>query len=85
MYYGDHMNGWGWALMSISTLVLWALLITVVVLLARYASGPQSSHTPGLSAEEILAQRLARGEIDTEEYRTRLDTVRGIHPPSATR
>jgi len=30
-----------------------------------------------MSAEDVLADRLARGEIDTEEYRQRLSALRG--------
>ncbi|GAA3165299.1 MULTISPECIES: SHOCT domain-containing protein [Streptomyces] len=37
-------------------------------------------HAPG--AEQILAERYARGEIDEEEYRRRLATLRG-EPPGA--
>ncbi|HYN32176.1 MAG TPA: SHOCT domain-containing protein [Ilumatobacteraceae bacterium] len=33
-----------------------------------------------LSAQEILAERLARGEIDTDDYRQRLDALR--QPPT---
>ena len=32
--------------------------------------------SPPWSAEQILAERLARGEIDTQDYRQRLDTLR---------
>ena len=31
-------------------------------------------------AEQILAARMARGEIDTEEYRARLDALRTVSP-----
>jgi len=35
--------------------------------------------SPPPTAEELLAQRYARGEIDTDEYHSRLDTLRGRH------
>ena len=39
--------------------------------------------SPTAGAEAILAERLARGEIDTDDYRTRLDALRGTSTPSA--
>ncbi|MFC4536868.1 SHOCT domain-containing protein [Sphaerisporangium dianthi] len=82
MYWnGSGMNGWGYALMTLSTVVFWVLLITGMVLLVRYltrtAQGPGGSAVP--AADEVLAQRYARGEIDAEEYRTRLSTLHGTH------
>ncbi|WP_406097584.1 SHOCT domain-containing protein [Kitasatospora purpeofusca] len=36
------------------------------------------------AAEQVLAERFARGEIDAEEYRHRLDVLRGSGgPPEA--
>lgn len=82
MWWGDNgMGGWGFALMGLTTVVFWGLLITAIVLAARHlgrtaGAGPVS---PPPTAEELLAQRYARGEIDTDEYRSRLDTLRGRH------
>ncbi|MFE4519221.1 hypothetical protein ACFRMQ_34145 [Kitasatospora sp. NPDC056783] len=36
---------------------------------------------PGAVPEQLLAERFARGEIDAEEYRHRLDTLRSVNPP----
>ncbi|MFE4977159.1 SHOCT domain-containing protein [Kitasatospora sp. NPDC056651] len=36
---------------------------------------------PGVAPEQLLAERFARGEIDAEEYRHRLDTLRSANPP----
>lgn len=52
------------------------LVGSLVWLLARRrdpASGQPMSH-----AVEVLAARYARGEIETEEYRRRLDEIRGL-------
>jgi putative membrane protein len=82
MYWDSNgMNGWGYALMSVSTVLLWVLLITGIVLLIRYL-GDDRRQVPDRSprhgaAEQILAERLARGEIDDDEYRSRLDALRG--------
>ncbi|MFJ9841283.1 hypothetical protein ACIRYZ_12540 [Kitasatospora sp. NPDC101155] len=39
-------------------------------------------HPP--TTEEVLAERLARSEIEPDEYRTRLDTLRDGAEPSAS-
>ena len=87
MYYNtDHMNGWGYGFMTVGTLLFWGLLIFAVYTLFRYfGSDPGRSSAPAAppsapsaSAEQILAERFARDEIDAEEYRQRLDTLRGV-------
>ncbi|TMS00369.1 hypothetical protein EJK15_02560 [Nonomuraea basaltis] len=82
MWWGHNdMGGWGYAPMGLSTLVFWGLVITAVVLAARYVGRTAclGSASPPPTAEELLAQRYARGEIDTQEYHSRLDTLRGRH------
>ncbi|WP_163506280.1 SHOCT domain-containing protein [Fodinicola acaciae] len=39
----------------------------------RFANGPSAT----ASAESILAERFARGEIDAEDYQTRRSVLRG--------
>ncbi|MFJ9952386.1 SHOCT domain-containing protein [Kitasatospora sp. NPDC091207] len=41
--------------------------------------GPPRAVSP--TAEHLLAERFARGEIDAEEYRQRLDVLRGANGP----
>ncbi len=83
----DHggMSGWGYGLM---TLVIVAFVILVVLLAVmayhrlgdRYPvdhqvpGGHQPAHQP--DPERLLAERYARGEIDDDEYRRRLKTLR---------
>ncbi|WP_346115157.1 hypothetical protein [Nonomuraea maheshkhaliensis] len=83
------MNSWSYALMILSALLLWGLLVTVIVLAVRQASrsartGPAAgSASP--TAEELLAQRFARGEIDAEQYHADLRILRERHDhPLAT-
>ncbi|ROQ26336.1 putative membrane protein [Streptomyces sp. PanSC19] len=82
-WYGDGMNGWGWFAMSAGTVLFWGLLITGAVMffrsLDRAAERPRGSGTAP-SAERILGERLARGEIDEEEYRRRLTVLRDTEP-----
>jgi putative membrane protein len=84
-WYGDHMSGWGYLLMSLTTLAFWALVAAAVVLLVRFARGGSAGGTgatggtapPAASTpEQILADRLARGEIDVEEYQRRVEVLR---------
>ncbi|MDP9255927.1 MAG: SHOCT domain-containing protein [Actinomycetota bacterium] len=67
------MNGWGWfgiAMMLIVTVVIVGLFVCAI------ATRP-ASDTRLPSAREQLDARLAGGEIDTHEYRERLDALRG--------
>ncbi len=77
MMWLDHGIGpWGYVLMSLNMLVFWGLIVTGIVLLVRYLGRSGSAAGPG-SAERILAERYARGEIDEQEYRQRLSVLRG--------
>jgi putative membrane protein len=48
----------------------------LVVRSSRPAATSASSVTPRTTAEDLLADRLARGEIDVDEYRRRRDALR---------
>lgn len=67
------MWGWGAAMMVLMPLVWIALIGAGVWLIARLIQPPQAARTPGAerSALRILEDRLARGEIDIEEFRAR--------------
>jgi len=79
--------GWGaWLAMSVMMLLVWGLIIAGIVALVRYLGGTrQGGHGHGgqtsngsgqASAEELLAERFARGEIDAEEYTSRRELLR---------
>lgn len=71
----DHMGrGWWWV-MGIGWLVFLALVAVVTVILVRHFT--QISPARGSSAENVLAERFARGEIDEDEFRRRRDALRG--------
>lgn len=73
MYFGDHMSGWAWAFMGLGSVLFWAALIIGIVVLVRHFRGSNALGSGSRSsAEELLAQRFARGEIDEAEYRQRL-------------
>lgn len=75
-----HMNsGWG-VVMVFAMLGIWALVALAIVWLVRAtrtpAVPPTGSDGRGTrTAEQILAERLAHGEIDPEEYRARLNAL----------
>jgi putative membrane protein len=73
-------GGWGlwWVVPTIATVLIWALVITAIVLLARYLVSVWSANRTARStqAEDLIAQRYARGEIDDDEYRRRTTLLR---------
>ncbi|MFI6845211.1 SHOCT domain-containing protein [Kitasatospora sp. NBC_00085] len=82
-YWNDHdMGGWGFGFMAIGILLFLGLLVVVAVALARHLghlprqSPPDGQAAAPMSPERLLAERFARGEIDADEYRHRLDTLR---------
>jgi putative membrane protein len=93
VWYGNGMGGWGYALMTVSMVLFWGLVILGVVALIRYlaraphhgqsAGGPRQNPESRRTPEQMLAERFARGEIDEQEYQSRLATLRGSpHPTS---
>lgn len=83
-WYGDGMSGWGYVLMTVGMVAFWALVIVGIVMLVR-AAAPRSTPPPSGYAptpEEVVAMRFARGEIDEDEYRRRLDALHTHRPGS---
>ncbi|WP_234543982.1 SHOCT domain-containing protein [Streptomyces shenzhenensis] len=87
-WYDRDTSGWGRFGTSLGMIVFCGLIITVLVLLFRaLRPAPDGSHhatswtepTPP-SAEQLLAERFARGEIDEEEYQRRRQV---LHSSSA--
>lgn len=76
---GSDMGAWGYTLMTISTVLFWALLIVGVITLVRYlgraSEPPPRPENSRWTPEQLLAERFARGEIDEQEYRQRLATL----------
>jgi putative membrane protein len=75
-WYGIGMGGWGYGLMVGAAVLLWVLLVVgTVALLRQYIRSTSAEARP--TAEELLAERFARGDIDEGEYRRRRDVLRG--------
>lgn len=67
-----HGSGWGWFAMTVLMIAFWGVIVWAVVALAR-GERPRVSTT---DPETLLARRFAAGEIDEDEYRSRLDILR---------
>jgi putative membrane protein len=67
-----HMGDWWW-LMTPMMVAFWALVIWGVTTLVR---SNRRTVRASLGAEHLLAERLARGEIDELEYRRRRNLIR---------
>jgi hypothetical protein len=92
MYWGNTgMNGWGYALMSFSTVLLWVLIITGIVLLVRYLGDNRPKHGTGRlarasprrsSPSDLRAVRWTTTNIaaDSKPFE-----VRTAHEPSDSR
>jgi putative membrane protein len=74
--------GFGWfPLIPLAFLGFWILVLFVVRPWAwrrRGWAGP-GGWSPSGSAEAVLAERFARGEVTEEEYRARLEVLRTRH------
>jgi putative membrane protein len=79
MMNGYAMSGWGWLLMTLGMLGFWVLVAVLALALLRRPGPPDQEPQPGQQprpgAEDILAERLARGELDPDEYRQRLQIL----------
>lgn len=82
-WYGAGMNGWGYALMTISMVLFWGLVIFGVVALVRFFARDDQQRMTRATPERLLADRFARGEIDEHEYQYRVDVLRGGPRPLA--
>ncbi|MDR6864665.1 SHOCT domain-containing protein [Phycicoccus sp. 3266] len=82
-------TGWGtWLVMVLVMVAFWTLVVVGIVALLRWTASPRpATPPPGVAgasrpsspdpARAVLDERLARGDIDEAEYRSRLATLRG--------
>jgi putative membrane protein len=70
--------GFGGVFMMLFMAVFWVFVIAAAVWLVQALTRSQARTGEGTStAHRILAERLARGEIDAEEFRTRRAEMEG--------
>jgi len=74
-HWGDGATWWGMGIGMLVWIILLAAVIGLVVWLVNRSDGRRPTER-GSSAEEILRQRFASGEIDAEEYEKRLSVLR---------
>ena len=79
--YGNGYGAGGMIVMAIMMILFWGAVIFAIAAAVRYGLG---SHNGGPTsgsrgAEQVLAERFARGEIDEDDYRQRLATIRDAH------
>jgi len=90
MHYGYGYGGgnhWGlWVLMIVAMVVFWGALAWIIVTLIRHRANPagptplapgSSSVPPSSDALRLLNERLARGDIDEDEYTRRRSLIEG--------
>ena len=78
MFWDNGMGLWGMLFMLVGGLLFWGLIITGIVVLVRHlgrTGQPAGPADVGAGAEQLLAQRYARGEIDEDEYTKRLSVL----------
>ena len=77
----DGGPGWGgWIVMTLMMLAFWALLVFGGIALYR-ATRPDDSRPSrdNGDAQRLLDERLARGEIDPDDYTKRRELLRSGH------
>lgn len=81
MYWnGDSGWGWGWGWgawlgMSLMMVLFWGLVAWAIVAIARSTRGTSST-----TAQQILDERLAHGEISVAEFEESARALRGRPP-----
>ncbi len=84
--YGEHHARWMWWAIGLPLGILfWGCVVWGIVALGRSMGRNETSSNKGLvptrpeqpnTAKTILDERFARGEIDEDEYRRRVDTLK---------
>jgi putative membrane protein len=78
--------GWGWPMMAFGSILWIALLVVLVWAVIRWLERKMPTTrtpVPGPSALEILQQRYARGEIDTETFEQMRERLQASGPRDA--
>ena len=85
-WHGAWMAGpWGWIAMTMVMAAFWGGLIWFAISLIRRT--PHAQNVDGANRaqppdpRDVLADRLARGDIDLDDYRQRLDALDHGHTP----
>ena len=68
------MNGWNWVWMTTMFVVFWGVVAAVGIMLLRRS--PAGAEPRPATAEDTLRERLARGEIEIDEFQRRIASLR---------
>ena len=79
MMYGWGNQGWGagaWVIMVFAMLVFWTVLVLAILVIVRHWRAGEHDSRPASTPQDILKERLARGEITEEEFRNRISILK---------
>lgn len=77
IWWHDGMGWGGWTVMVVIMGAFWALVIfSLMTAFRRPGDDQPQARTRSPGPEEILRERFARGEIDTDEYHARQTALR---------
>jgi uncharacterized membrane protein len=78
MYSNGDWSWWAWFAMTVMMLSFWTVIGLGIWALVRHlgASSSVASGPTAATAEDVLRQRYAAGELDDDELRRRLETLR---------
>lgn len=69
MMYGYNMMGYGWGLMMVVMMLIWALLVVLSILaLIKYLKSSVNNQQGRSTPMDILKERYSKGEINVEDY-----------------
>ncbi len=74
---GGGVHWWGWLLGAIAMVVFWSLVVWAIWYLVTTLVRRPDSDRRADDPKRILDERLARGDIDAEEYRRLRDLMTG--------
>jgi putative membrane protein len=80
MWWHGDLSWWAWLIMGLGLGAFWGWVIwaAVTILRGRRDAGPARQN-----AQKMLAEWLAHGEIDEEEYQERVQALRATAPGEA--
>lgn len=73
-WWNDAWSWWTWAAMTLGMVAFWGLVVWAFLAVVRWPD--RGSEDVRQSPEEILAERFAAGDIDSDEYQKRLAALR---------
>ena len=80
-------NGWSWwywAVMTIGMIAFWGLVVWAFIAFVRPPGRSSIEETPR-EPEQILVRRFALGQVDSDEYHRRLESLRSATTATAVR